>query len=231
MTERSLALVRELERADETTATELARLDDLYAATEAVGARALALEELAARLPEERATLGRAVEEAERDLAAAEEAAARAAEGLRAAEAEGDRELVAAARRFDVRARDARSMAERRLREAQARRDELEEEATASKRDAADLEARARELADALRDRPRVAPDAGRAPAPGLAGVTEWVTRARAALLVARSQQAAERDAVIRQANELGSLVAGEPLPPASTAAVARRVEQALEGS
>jgi chromosome segregation ATPase len=231
VTEPRLALVRELERADEAAAAELSRLDDLYAATEAVGARALALEEFAARFPEERAARAGAVKEAERELAAAKEAAARVAEELRAAQAGGDNERIAAARRVDVRARDALSMAERRLREARARRDELEEEAAAAKREAVALEARAGELAKALRERPRVAADAGEPPAPGLAGVVDWVTRARAALLVARSQQAAERDAVIRQANELGSLVAGEPLPSASAAAVARGVERALEGS
>lgn len=231
MTDARLALVRELERADEALAAELAMLDDLYAATEAVGARALAVEEFAARLPDERAARAGAAEEAERELAAADEAAARAAEVLRASQATGDRERIAAARRFDVRARDARTMADRRLREAGARRDELEAEAAAAEREAAELEARTRKLAEALRERPGVASDAGEPPAPGLAGVVDWVTRARAALLVARSQQAAERDAVIRQANELGSLLAGEPLPSASTAAVARRVERTLSGS
>ena len=45
---------------------------------------------------------------------------------------------------------------------------------------------------------------------------------ARAALLVARSSLASQRDAVIRQANELGSLVLGEPLAARSPADVAR---------
>jgi hypothetical protein len=47
-------------------------------------------------------------------------------------------------------------------------------------------------------------------------------------LLVARSQLAAERDAVLRQANELGAVLLGEALPPTSAAAVARRVEAEL---
>ena len=56
-----------------------------------------------------------------------------------------------------------------------------------------------------------------------------WVDTAQAALLVAHSQAAAERDAVIRQANELGSAVLGEPLGSASVAVLTRRVEQALD--
>jgi hypothetical protein len=60
--------------------------------------------------------------------------------------------------------------------------------------------------------------------------VAEWGTRARAALLVARSQLASERDAVVRQANELGASVLGEPLPALSAGEIARRVEGTLGG-
>jgi hypothetical protein len=51
---------------------------------------------------------------------------------------------------------------------------------------------------------------------------------ARASLFVARGQVAAEREAVIRQANELGAVALGEPLTSASAAVVTRRVERAL---
>jgi hypothetical protein len=231
VTDPRLALARELVSADEATAAELTELDELAAAVDTVGARSVAVQELQARLPEERAARARAVEEAERELAAAEDAAARAEEGLRAAETDGDRELIAAARRFVVRARDARSVAERRLKETRARREELEQDAAGAEREASDVEKRAQELARALRARPRLTADVGELPELGLVGVADWATRARAALLVARSQLTAEREAVIRQANELGSLVVGEPLGPASTAAVARRVERALETS
>ena len=65
-------------------------------------------------------------------------------------------------------------------------------------------------------------------PGPGTTGIAEWGTRARAALLVARSQLATERDAIVRQANELGAVVLGQTLPPLGAAAVARRVEREL---
>ena len=55
-----------------------------------------------------------------------------------------------------------------------------------------------------------------------------WSEIARASLFVARGQLSAEREAVIRQANELGALALGEPLSAMGTGALARRVEQAL---
>ena len=58
------------------------------------------------------------------------------------------------------------------------------------------------------------------------ADLATWATEARAALFVARGRLAAERDAVIRQANELAALVLGEPLSVQSAGLVARRVEQ-----
>ena len=59
----------------------------------------------------------------------------------------------------------------------------------------------------------------------------EWAGRARAALFVARGGLAAERDAVVRQANELGALVLGEPLTAGGPASVARRIEGAPDAS
>ncbi len=54
-----------------------------------------------------------------------------------------------------------------------------------------------------------------------------WATETRAALYVRRAQAAAQREAAIRQANELGSALLGEPLVAQSAALVARRVEEA----
>ncbi|MDQ3857803.1 MAG: hypothetical protein M3327_05050, partial [Actinomycetota bacterium] len=68
---------------------------------------------------------------------------------------------------------------------------------------------------------------AGAEAGPTLADVARWATEARAALFVARGRLAAEREALIRQANELGTVVLGEPLASQSAALVARRVEVA----
>jgi hypothetical protein len=190
--------------------------------------RALELEAFFVRLPDERAAAARAEEEAR---AAAEErrvAAALAAQELRAAEAAGDDERLAAARRFDVRARDSVGTAERLRREAEEHAARLEAQADAADEEAKELARRAGELAGALAERPRLAADAGAPPEESLPGIAEWGTRARAALLVSRGQLAAERDAVIRQANELGALVLGEPLTATSAAGVVRRVEREL---
>jgi hypothetical protein len=98
----------------------------------------------------------------------------------------------------------------------------LEERAAAAERDGAALEAEARELGARLGD--EVAPEPGAGPA----GVAEWGTEARAALLVSRSRLAAERDAVVRQAHELGAAVLGEDLPALGAREVVRHVESTL---
>ena len=55
-----------------------------------------------------------------------------------------------------------------------------------------------------------------------------WTEVARASLFVARGQLSIEREAVIRQANELGAVALGEPLSSMGTGALTRRVERAL---
>jgi chromosome segregation ATPase len=231
MDDSRLALLRELEQAEEATAAELAEIDELYGACEAVRTRALELEAFSATLPEERAAAQREIEESERALAEARATAERADEELRAAEAQNDPERSASARRFHVRAHDALTMAERRVREAQVHSAALEAQAKAAAEETERLAARARELAAALRERPRVAGETLRDPGPNLAAVAEWGTQVRAALLVTRNQLAAERDALVRQANELAAGVLGEPVAPMSAAGVARLVRRTLEPS
>jgi len=223
-----LALLRELERTDEAVAAELAETDELSAEVDALRARALELQRFFACLPDERTAAAEAVAEADRGLTEARAGAEHAAGEEARAEADGSKERLAEARRFVLRARDALHMAERRWTSARDRAAELDAHAEAAERETAALGARASELAAALLTRPRFTGDAVADPGPGAAGVAEWGTRARAALLVARSQLAAERDAVVRQANEVGAVVLGETLPPLGTAAVARRVEREL---
>jgi hypothetical protein len=226
MPDARLALLHELERADEAAAAELAETDELSLEVDWLRARSAELEELVARLPEERAAGAEAVAEAGRALDEAEAGVKRAAEEVARAEAVGDEDRLAGARRFELRARDSLHMARRRLESARTRAAELDAQADAAERESAALEARAVELAGALLARPRLSGEAVAAPDPGPAGVAEWGTRARAALLVARSQLTAEREAVVRQANELGTSVLGEQLPPLGTAAVAERVQR-----
>ena len=223
----TLEFLRELERADDAVAAVLAELDELARETERTGERAVALAAFFETLPAERARLAAEVGEHEREAELARRALARAEEELTAAERRSDRERVLAARRDEVRARDALRMAERRAAERRGERDDLERTAERARAEAHELEVRARELASGLAERARLADDAGAPPEPGLGGVSAWATQARAALFVARGALARDRDSLIRQANELGALVLGEPLTAASASLVARRVEKA----
>lgn len=122
-------------------------------------------------------------------------------------------------------------MAEKRAAASRAEAGELEQRLDLAAREVPELEQRTAGLARELAGRPRLAREAGQEPAPGLDGIIEWSSRARAALAVARSTLAAERDAGIREANELGSVVLGEPLVASSAALVAKRVEERLGSS
>jgi hypothetical protein len=222
--ERVLALLHELEDADAEAGALLEELDGLARRTDAVRVRALELEAFEARLPSRREGTASEVARAGAEEVAALDALSVAEDAVRTS----TKEREAEARRFEVRARDRLSVAKRRRTEAEAAVDELESEAQAAHEEARGLASRAAAIAEQLRGRPRVAEDAGADPGSELDGIAGWGETARAALFVARGQVAAERDAVIRQANELGAVVLGEPLTSASAVVVARRVERAL---
>ncbi len=228
MDDERLALLHEFEQADEAIAVDIVEVDELLEAVESLRTGALELESFFASLPTERAAAAAAVDDAEHVLAEAETAVQKAAAELANAEAGKNEERLADARRFELRARDSLHMAERAATASQERVAQLDDQAAAAERNAAAVHTGAAELSAVLVGRPRVTGDAVADPGPGPGGVAEWGTRARAALLVARSQLVTERDAVVRQANELGTALLGEVLPPLGAAAVARRVEQAL---
>ena len=73
--------------------------------------------------------------------------------------------------------------------------------------------------------------EAGARPGAGPAEIAEWGTQVRAALLVARSQVTAERDALVRQANELAAGVVGEPVAAMSASGAAEILRSTLESS
>ena len=222
--ERVLALLHELEESDAEKGALLAELEALETGIAELRRGALGVEEFRARLPEERERQDRELSQAREEMTAAGTALAEAEEAVRRAKKDGVRD----AQLFEIRARDRLSGAERRVAEGERAGKELERAAHAAERSAQELEAKARSLAKRLHSRPRIADEAGMDPPPNLAGLLEWTEGARAAVFVARGQVAAERDAVIRQANEVGSAALGEPLGSASVAVVGRRVEQAL---
>ena len=227
MSDLQLALLRELVAADASLAADLAELESLADETAAVRERADALAALLAGADAERGRLATEVEQAERDLAERVETLKDAESELAIAESKGDDERLAAARRFVVRARDSQRVANRRVEAARAEAHAFADRVRAAEHEVPEIETRAAVVAESLRGRPRLAEAAGHGPGPGLVGVIEWASGARAALFVARTAVATEREALIRQANELGSVILGEPLYAASPIVVAATVESA----
>lgn len=219
-----LVLLRELERADEEVGAVLADLDRLGERLDSLRTRVSDLRAFEDRLPSERERGASELERARVEAESAHDALDKAEEAVRSAKPEAARE----AELFEVRVRDSVKSAERNLAEAGKVAASLEREATEAGREAGDLHRSARALAEELGGRSRLAEDAGKEPGRGLDGVIAWAEVARASLFVARGQVTAEREAVVRQANELGAVALGEPLTSASPAIVARRVEQWL---
>lgn len=224
MPEDILEALTRLEHADEEIGAALTELDLLVGELDSIRATTAELQAFEERLPAERERLSVQLDRARAEVLAAHEALAEAEEAVRTAERERTRE----AEHFLVRARDRVSVAERRAVEAGSRREELEHEVGERTTQDDALHARARKLAAELGRRPQVAGDAGREPAAGLDGLRAWAEVARAALFVARGQLAAQREGVIRQANEIGAVALGEPLTSVSAAVVTRRVRQSL---
>jgi hypothetical protein len=72
--------------------------------------------------------------------------------------------------------------------------------------------------------------ESGRAqPGAELSEIVEWGGRAHAALFVVRGGLAVERERIVREAGELGSVVLGEPVAGSSVGAVRRLIERALQ--
>ena len=223
MAERVLGILRELERADEEIGVVLADLDRLAGQLDVLRTRVADLQAFEERLLSNRERLAADLERTRAESDSAREALGKAHEAVRTAKPATARE----AELFEVRARDRVTSADRRCREAEARVAALEREVQEAQHEAGELHAEAQAIAGELAERPRLARDAGREPGVGLDGVAVWSEVARAALFVAHGQVTAEREAVIRQANELGAVALGEPLTSASAAVVTRRVEQA----
>jgi hypothetical protein len=175
-------------------------------------------------LPGERERRRGAVAAAEERVAEAQAAHERAEQEVARAEQRGrEQERANAARAAAEAAEDLRVAAAElaRGRDAvaalEAEADQVAAEAEAIEREAATTAARLSEL-------PRLAPVGS----PD--DVEDWGARARAALLVLHGSLASERDAIVREANELGSALIGEPLGAVSVAGVRERVARALAG-
>lgn len=208
---------------------EASRIDELVGQTAALRRRSA--ENLAAleALPAERAALEASRLEAAGRLAAARQSLTVARAALEtAAHSRRDREARVAEAEADAKvAEEGLVDAERheeRLIQAQAdlgrRERRLEEESRA-------LEAEAAALVAAVSSTPRVAaPTVHRVPE-SLSHLDDWGVEARAALLVARSSVAAERERLVAEANAVGSAALGEDVGALGVSQVIRRLESA----
>jgi hypothetical protein len=221
----------ELESRDVALGAQLESIDALAMRTAAVRQRALDVADALDALPSQTAAAEEAERSARHDERAAQTALAGAEEriaslGRRTSQDERDQ-----AERELTRAREDLHDAGVRVVRATARIVELRELGQALAAQAEGLLVEARAIAAGIRESARVA-DAGKGePGESLDSLAEWGARARAALFVAHSTLADERERVVLEANALGASVLGEELGGSSVALVRRRLEQALAPS
>jgi hypothetical protein len=222
---RVLTLLEDLELADAEKSAQVNELHEFLERVRTVRGTATGVQVTQADLPARRVRAEQSLDRARAEVEAARAALAEAQEALRLAGKGEERR----AELFEVRARDRLSVAERRVAEGETEVETVDEAGRQLDVIAAGLQADGEAIANALQSRPNIAKEAGLAPAPGLEALLTWAEAAQAALFVARGQAMAEHDAVVRQANELGSAALGEPLGAASVAVVVRRIESATD--
>jgi hypothetical protein len=224
----ALSLVEELQRKDEATAAVLAEVESLAAAAARLRRRAGELDVFLTRAPQERRRRAEAaaaadarLDDARRELADVEQRLARARDHGRRREVEelerleaGARELVRVAAAERELARSGTAALDRHVESAELEAAQIERDAAAVGRRVAGL--------------PRIPPEARVLPRHGLDGVADWAAGARGALLVVRSSLAAEREALVREANELGASLLGGGLQTASIARVREQLARAF---
>jgi hypothetical protein len=213
----------ELERCDAAAAAVLADVEELQHTVDLLRARARAVAEFQAALPAEREWRRGAIAAADVRLRAAESARESAETELARAEKKRGEEQRAKAARAAAEAREDVRVAEGELTRARDAAAALEAEADQTAAEAASVRGDAETAAARLAALPRLTPLGA------LDDVETWGARARGALLVLHGSLAAERDAIVREANELGSALLGEPLGATSVTGVRERVERALQ--
>ena len=210
---RAVDELRELARRDEHLAAEADRLRELDGQVAVLRTTAEAIDAFFTAYPEEETRRRAALADTEAELA-------RRREQLQAAEAElaaaADDDQRAHAEHGVARGRDHVAVAQAAVERAAAAVHELERDATRLPNDVPRLEERAREIAAEVPHMP-AAPEGPRA-------LVDWASHAHAELFVAAGQLDAQRERVIREANELASLLLGEPTYGSTVAQLAQRL-------
>ena len=207
MDDRAINELRRLAALDRDLAERASALRVLDASVAALRARAEAIEAFFAAYPEEEVRLGAELKEAQRELTRRREELAVAQQTL--AETHDDEAQIHAEHTV-ARAVDHTVVAEDRSARAQSAYDELARDAVALPRELAELDIRARAVPDV--------PALGRS-------LVEWASHAHAELFVAAGQIDVQRERVIREANELATMLLGEPTYGATVAQALTRVE------
>jgi chromosome segregation ATPase len=207
--ERAVIELRRLADLDAALSAGAARLRGLDGEITSVRARAEAIDAFFAAYPDEEARRGRERREAEDELGRRSDELAHAERTL--AEAADDEARIHA-EHVVARAIDHVGVAESRLARAESAYATLERDAAALPRELGELEARAGAVPDV--------PPLG-------SSLVEWASHAHAELFVAAGQLDARREGVIREANELASMLLGEPTYGSTVAQALTRVEAA----
>jgi len=205
--------LRSLAERDAELAARAGRLRGLDAQVAALRARAEAIDAFFAAYPEEERRRKRAESDARNLLDRRRDEAAAAERELAAAHDEEARERAST---VVARARDHVAVADAALARAAAAAAELERDASSLPEEVPLLEARARAVAGEAAGLPAV-------PA-GVRDLVEWASHVHAELFVAARQLDAQRDRVIREANELATMLLGEPTYGSSVERLAERL-------
>jgi hypothetical protein len=212
--DRALTDLRGLADRDAELAQLAARLHELAAAVAEIRSAAEGVDLFFAAYPAEETARRAAATEAE---AESERRRAELADAESALAQAPDEDTRLHAQYAVDRARDHVAVTESALARARAAREELEREAAALPARVPQLEGQARAVAA---EAPGVPP-----PGEGPRALVDWASRARAELFVAAGQVDAQRERLIREANELASMLTGEPTYGSTTAQALARVE------
>jgi vacuolar-type H+-ATPase subunit I/STV1 len=206
--ERALEELRRLARQDRELEAEADALHALDAEVSAIRRSAEAIAAFSSTYEAEKERRAADLQEARDELARRHEELQQAEREAATAHDEAGREY---AEKAVTRARDHIAVGEARLSRAEAAGAALEATATGRPDELVALDARARAIAN-------VAPPAG--------DLSEWASRAHAELFVAVGQVDTRRERLIREANELASMLLGEPTYGSTAAQALRQVER-----
>jgi chromosome segregation ATPase len=209
----ALSDLKALEQRDAELAARGERLREASEEASAIRSRAEEIDAFFAAYGEAETRARGALAAAERDLDARRAELAAAQSELADAQTDDAR---SAAERAVARAHDHLEIAEGRVARAVAARDELEREAASLPEELPSLAARAAAVAD------------GGAPGDAPRELADWAARAQASLFVAAGQLDSQRERIIREANELATMLLGEPTYGATPAQARARVEATL---